>query len=95
MPATHLRRQTPDERAMQLEHDYRSWQRRRRLWWVKVAFGTWGSAALGLALMGWGLHLRDAGWAGIAFWGGLLVGNGGVLLTLLVAYLRAMEEGEL
>jgi hypothetical protein len=44
--------------------------------------------------MGWGLHLRDAGWAGIAFWGGLLVGNGGVLLTLLVAYLRAMEEGE-
>jgi hypothetical protein len=30
----------------------------------------------------------------IAFWGGLLIGNGGVMFTLIRAYLRGERRGE-
>ena len=44
--------------------------------------------------MGLGMHLDDPEWGRIAFLSGLLVGNGGVLVTLLVSHERARRDGE-
>ena len=49
--------------------------------------------AVGLYLIAWAVHTTDEGLGAIAFWGGLLVGNAGILITLGVTYSRAMEEG--
>ena len=68
-------------------------RRRRRALIARVA-GCVGSLLAGLALMGLGMHLDDPSWGRIAFLSGLLVGNGGVLVTLLVSYERARRDGE-
>jgi predicted lipid-binding transport protein (Tim44 family) len=68
-------------------------RRRRRLALARVA-GCLGSLAAGVALMGLALYLTDQAWARIAFLSGLLVGNGGVLLTLLVSYEHARRHGD-
>ncbi len=68
-------------------------RRRRRLLAARIA-GCVGSLLAGLALVGLGLHLRDPAWARIAFLSGLLVGNGGVLVTLLVSYEHARRQGD-
>jgi hypothetical protein len=94
MPAHHARLPTPQERAVQLEAQHREHVRERRRTWLTRAVGAFGSVGVGLYLMGWGLHLRDPGWAGIAFWGGLLLGNLGVFATLLVTYLQPVADGE-
>lgn len=86
---------SPAARAAQLAREldeHRTIRRRRHL--VQGA-GLAGAVAVGLGLMGWGLHLDDPGWGGIAFWAGLAVGDAGVLATLLVSYLSASERGEL
>lgn len=49
--------------------------------------------AIGMACIAWAVHSTDEKNALLAFWGGLFVGNGGILVTLLVTYHRAMEEG--
>lgn len=48
---------------------------------------------LGLALIGWAVHTNDHENGIIAFWAGLLIANGGIVITLLVSYHRAMSEG--
>ena len=65
---------------------------RRRRTALRVT-GCVGSLLAGLALMGLALHLTDPAWARIAFLSGLLVGNGGVLVTLLVSYERSRRDG--
>ena len=83
-----------EARAAQLAADDRAYRRRRlrRLLWRIL--GCLGSAAAGVGLMGLGFHTRDSGWGEIAFWGGLLVGYGGIFATLLIAYQQAQEEGD-
>lgn len=86
---------TPVERAAQLAGDERRYERRRLRRLASAIFGFVGSCAAGLYLVGLGMHLTDPGVARIAFWGGLAVGNGGMLVTLLLAYLSAVQEGDL
>lgn len=94
MPAQHARLPTPDERAAELDALQRAADRDTRRRWMARAVGAFGSVALGLYLMAWGLHLTDQGWANIAFWGGLLLGNLGVFITLLVTYRQAVADGD-
>ena len=47
-----------------------------------------GWCAAGLFLIGWSLHTTDTHMGRVSFWGGLLVGNGGILYTLLATYAR-------
>ncbi|MHB1224133.1 MAG: hypothetical protein ACYC2G_08850 [Gemmatimonadaceae bacterium] len=40
------------------------------------------------------MHLTHPGVAGIAFRGGLAVGDGGMFVTLLLAYFGAVDDGD-
>jgi hypothetical protein len=86
VPATHARLPTPEERAAELDAIQREADRDTRRRWIARALGAFGSVVVGLYLMAWGLHLTDPGLASVAFWGGLLVGNLGVFVTLIVTY---------
>jgi hypothetical protein len=44
-------------------------------------------------MIGWSVHSTDQQVAPVVFWGGLLVGNAGILITMVVTWNRAMEEG--
>ncbi len=48
---------------------------------------------LGLACMAWGLHTAHRARGELAFSAGLLVGNGGVLLTVFATYLWFDRRG--
>ncbi len=51
-------------------------------------------SAAGIALIGAALHTTDR-WIGRAFfWGGLALGNCGIIFTLLAAYRRGERRGD-
>ena len=93
MPLTVTRIPTDEERASALLFEARAV--RRHLHWVffRGALFCFLSMGLGLCLIAWAVHTTDQSLAAIAFWSGLLVGNGGIFITLAVTYSRAMEEG--
>jgi hypothetical protein len=85
---------TPEQRAAQLTESERTAER-DRLWDMLRTLGscaTW--MAVGLVLVGWALHTTDLTWAGAVFWGGLIVGNSGILVSLALAYRRGEERGD-
>ena len=82
-----------DDRAAELlaaEREDRRWRWREML--LVLSFMVL-SVAAGLLLMAWSVHTTDLRYAGIAFWTGLVIGNGGVLLTMIVAAERAVRGG--
>ena len=62
---------------------------------MRALAGCLGSTATGGALIGFALHTADEGWGQVAFWGGLLVGNLGWFVTLVLTYLEADADGDL
>lgn len=85
---------TPAQRATQLAVAHREFVRRQWRRWLARGAGVLSALGAGLMLMAWGFHTTDQGRGAIAFYGGLLVGNGGILLVLLVSYLNAVEAGD-
>ena len=61
---------------------------------ARTAVQCMGWCVLGLALIGWAFHTADEAIGKVAFWGGLAVGNGGMIHTLLAAYRRGEERGD-
>lgn len=51
-------------------------------------------ATLGVLCIMWSVHSRHEVWREVAFWGGLGIGNGGVIFTLLYIYKRGEERGD-
>jgi hypothetical protein len=51
-------------------------------------------SAVGLFIMGWGLHTTDPDLGQVAWLGGMVVGYSGILFTLARAYLKARERGD-
>lgn len=49
---------------------------------------------VGIALLSWSVHTTDLAHGLAAFWGGLIVGNGGICYTLIDAYLRGERRGD-
>lgn len=49
---------------------------------------------IGLYLLGWSMHTTDDRYAAPAFYAGVIVGNGGIILTLLRAYRRGEQRGD-
>lgn len=52
----------------------------------------WG--ALGMLCVAWSVHTTDVAYGKMAFFGGLGIGNGGVIFTLLAAYRRGEARGD-
>lgn len=53
-----------------------------------------GSAFLGLFCIGLALHTTDREIGAIALWGGLVVGYGGITISLASAYIRGERRGD-
>lgn len=49
---------------------------------------------LGLYLLGWSMHTTDDRYARAAFYGGVIIGNAGIIFTLLRAYRRGEQRGD-
>jgi hypothetical protein len=67
--------------------------RQERWAYCRALLGCLASLMIGLALMGWSLHTTNQRWAGTAFWGGLLVGHGGITVVLTRLYRTGEESG--
>ena len=83
-------RPTIEERALEVE-DFERYHRAsvRRLY-LRYGFEYLVWLVVGLFLMFWSFHTTDTRYAGLAFWGGIGLGDGGMLLTLI----RARNEAE-
>jgi hypothetical protein len=83
-------RPTPDERALELEEFERSRRAATRHLYLRYGpeYVIW--LVVGLFLMFWSFHTTDTRYAGLAFWGGIGLGDAGMLFTLI----RARGEAE-
>lgn len=88
----HMRRPTPEERARELLALERQFTREERLATARTLGACFFWMLAGLYLLGLSFHLTDMRYAVTAFYGGLLVGNGGILLSLVMAWLRTLED---
>jgi hypothetical protein len=62
---------------------------------VRCAFTCLGWMLAGLYLIGWALHTTDEGYGRVAYYGGVIVGNAGILYTLLATYRQLERRGDL
>ncbi len=53
-----------------------------------------GWSAVGIFLIAWSAHTTDLALGEAAFWGGLGLGNDGIIFTLLAAYRRGEKRGD-
>jgi len=67
--------------------------RERRRVWLRTAILCIVWPLLGLTLLGWSVHTTDLLYGQVAFWAGLAVGDGGTLLTLVLAWREAERKG--
>ncbi len=83
-------RPSPDERALELEEFERS--RSESIRSIYIRYGSeyvlW--LVVGLFLLFWSFHTTDMRYAELAFWGGIGLGDGGMLMALI----RARHEME-
>ena len=84
---------TPQERAAELARGERAVSRDVRRAFVLVLLGCVLSLLLGLLLMGWAVYTTDPQLGQIAFFGGLLVGYSGIVVSLAQYYLRGERAG--
>lgn len=84
---------TPEQRAAELAALELEVQREIRWVYARAAVLCLLWMAVGLALVAWAVHTTNEQNGLLAFWGGLFIGNAGILITLVVTYHRAMEEG--
>lgn len=82
------------ERARQLDEDERFATRERLRDQLVASAACILSAAAGLALLGFAVHTTDPVVGRIAFFGGLAVGNAGILTALVWVYARAERRGD-
>jgi hypothetical protein len=70
---------------------------RRAVRWTLVRCGLAciGWMLVGLYLIGWALHTTDEHYGRIAYYGGVIVGNAGILYTLLATYRRLEQRGDI
>lgn len=90
-----LRRELLEEMGRRREAAEREAERAVRRELVRAGALCVGWMSLGLYLLGWSMHTVDEHYGRIAFYGGLLVGNGGILFTLLNCYRRLERRGDL
>jgi hypothetical protein len=70
-------------------------ERARRFELVRAALLCITWMLVGLYLLGWSMHTSDEQYGRIAFYSGIIVGNGGIVFTLLNTYRRLEKRGDL
>ena len=78
--------------ARRREHELSERDRRRDLLRTAAACVAW--CALGLFLVAWSFHTTDVRLGRVAFLGGLILGNGGIVWVLAAAYRRGERRGD-
>ncbi len=68
-------------------------ERERTRLWVRTGLLCVVWPLLGLSLVAWSLHTTNALYGQIAFWGGLGIGDGATLFTLVSAWRTAERKG--
>ena len=66
----------------------------RRGDYVLTALTCFVWCGIGTFLIAWSAHTTDETLGNMAFWGGLGVGNTGIIYTLLAAYRRGEKRGD-
>jgi hypothetical protein len=80
----------PEERALELEQFEKELRRQTRFLYLRFGFEYVVWFIAGIFLLGWSFHTTDSRYAGLAFWGGMGLGDAGMLWTLI----RARRESE-
>ena len=83
-------KQSIEERALEIEQFEREVRAQTRYLYLRYGseYVVW--LVVGLFLTGWSLHTTDTRYAGLAFWGGIGLGDAGMLWTLI----RARHDAE-
>lgn len=69
--------------------------KRDKLWdYVVTALTCVVWCGIGVFLIAWSAHTTDTVLGYAAFWGGLGIGNAGIIFTLLAAYRRGEKRGD-
>jgi uncharacterized membrane protein YcjF (UPF0283 family) len=74
--------------------EHREAERDKRRDYVRTALACWAWCLFGVALIAWSFHSTNEDLARAAFWGGLGIGNAGMIFTLLSAYRRGEDRGD-
>lgn len=85
-----LREELARRRAAESEEAGRETRRDLTLAALQCVF--WSAA--GILCVLWSAHTTDVALGRAAFYGGLAIGNGGVIFTLLAAYRRGEQRGD-
>lgn len=88
----HARRPTPEERGRELLAQERQFTREERWATARTVGACLFWLLVGLYLLGLSVHLTDMRYAVPAFWAGLLIGNGGILSALFMAWIRSLRD---
>jgi hypothetical protein len=89
-PLWHRRALTLEERALELERLERETRSQKRSLYLRFGFEYLLWFIVGLYLLFWSLRTTDSRYAGLAFLGGIGLGDAGMLMTLI----RARKEAE-
>jgi hypothetical protein len=90
-----LRRELLEEMARVREAAEAEAERGRRRELVRAGLLCIAWMIIGLYLLGWSMHTSDEHYGRIAFYSGVIVGNSGILYTLLDTYRRLENRGDL
>ncbi|MGQ0647470.1 MAG: hypothetical protein ACT4P7_07845 [Gemmatimonadaceae bacterium] len=93
MPASAFTVPTPEERGESLRVQEVELRRERRWIFVRAILFCLLCSAAGLTCIAWAVHTTDQQLGLILFWGGLLIGNAGILVSVARALSRAATEG--
>ena len=84
-----------EERARERLEADRLATRDARIALLRAAAECWFWCILGLACLAWSFHTGDKRSGLVAFWGGLVIGNGGLLFALIRHHNLAKERGDI
>ncbi len=79
-----------EERALEIERQEAELRRMTRSLYVRYGFEYVAWLAIGLFLLFWSFRTNDTRYAGLCFWGGIGLGDAGMLMTLI----RARKEAD-
>lgn len=89
-----LRKELLEEMALTREAAELRAERDRRRDMVRTGAMCLVWMLIGLYLLGWSMHTTDDRYARPAFYAGVIVGNAGIVSTLLRAYRRGEQRGD-